>query len=98
MQRCSNHADTLQCGGVQSVERLLAPSQTEAPRTGLRPSMRLNLLTAKLAFSGQGNQAHAEQTYMKYLVNTATALNDDPETREALRGVQQTLAEYDDAD
>ena len=61
-----------------------------------RNSLRWTALTFKLAINGKGNAAHAEETYMRFLVTMVARVTSDPELEQALESVQQVLNDYRD--
>jgi hypothetical protein len=76
---------------------LLVPQQRRtAPSRGLRSKIQTYYYIAKLAFSGQGNTAHQEETYMQHLVELIATVSEDPRISGALTKVKELLAGYGD--
>ena len=81
---------------MQKLDLLVPQQSRTSSRTGLRAAFHTYWYIAKLAFSGRGNTAHAEETYMRHLVGLIAEVSDDPRIRTALTKVNELLAGYGD--
>lgn len=81
---------------MQKLDLRVPQQRRTASRTGLRSAFHTYYYIAKLAVSGQGNTAHAEETYMQHLVELIAEVSDDPRIRAALTKVNKVLASYGD--